>query len=228
MCDYSLHHVKSRPARVGDKLTTRHFGTGTRGFAASEDASVAVCVLPGTELSFAEEVVCISLAGSLGTREDKSQDGDLPANQQGKGGRASRCAGISGRSDRAPNIPARRSAGNRASVTGGAKDCHCPKPSGVSPTRANRPNSIGPPLLAEWPFCPMPKPANACDYRLGPAWRCSPRPAGPRRPHHSWALMAVENAVKVVDVGIISGGLGELVRPGVNDRIAIDIVVAAT
>jgi hypothetical protein len=22
MCDYSLHHVKSRPAKVGDKLTT--------------------------------------------------------------------------------------------------------------------------------------------------------------------------------------------------------------
>jgi hypothetical protein len=61
MCDYSLHHVKSRPAKVGDKLTSRDFGTGTRGFAASEDAWVAVCVLPGTELSFAEEVRCGSL-----------------------------------------------------------------------------------------------------------------------------------------------------------------------
>jgi hypothetical protein len=56
MCDYSLHNVKSRPAKVGDKLTTRDFGTGTRGFAAPEDRSVAVCLLPGTELSFAEEV----------------------------------------------------------------------------------------------------------------------------------------------------------------------------
>ena len=56
MCDYSLHSVKSRPAKVGDKLTTRDFGTGTRGFAASEDASMAVCVLPGTELAFAHEV----------------------------------------------------------------------------------------------------------------------------------------------------------------------------
>jgi hypothetical protein len=46
MCDYSLHNVKSRPAKVGDKLTTRNFGTGTRGFAASEDANVTVCVLP--------------------------------------------------------------------------------------------------------------------------------------------------------------------------------------
>ncbi len=56
MCDYSLHHVKSRPAKVGDKLNTPNFGMGTRGFSAPEDASVAVCVLPGTELSFANEV----------------------------------------------------------------------------------------------------------------------------------------------------------------------------
>ena len=56
MCDYSLHSVKSRPAKIGDKLTVRDFGTGTRGFAASEDATVAVCVLPGTELAFAHEV----------------------------------------------------------------------------------------------------------------------------------------------------------------------------
>ena len=58
MCDYSLQHVKSRPAKVGDKLTTHHFNTGTRGFAAPEDASTAVCVLPGTELAFAREVRC--------------------------------------------------------------------------------------------------------------------------------------------------------------------------
>ena len=58
MCDYSLHIVKSRPAKVGDKLTTRDFGTGTRGFAAAEDASIAVCVLPGTEVSFAAQVRC--------------------------------------------------------------------------------------------------------------------------------------------------------------------------
>jgi hypothetical protein len=59
MCDYSLHSIKSRPAKVGDKLITHDFGTGTRGFAASEDANVAVCVLPGTELSFADEVSCL-------------------------------------------------------------------------------------------------------------------------------------------------------------------------
>ena len=58
MCDYSLHSVKSRPAKVGDKLTTRNFNTGTRGFAAPEDANTAVCVLPGTELAFARAVSC--------------------------------------------------------------------------------------------------------------------------------------------------------------------------
>jgi len=56
MCDFSLCAVKSRPAKIGDKLMTRDFGTGTRGFAASEDANVAVCLLPGTELSFEQEV----------------------------------------------------------------------------------------------------------------------------------------------------------------------------
>jgi len=60
MCDYSLQSVSSRPAKVGDKLTTRDFGTGTRAFCASEDANVAVCILPGTELSFADEIVCKS------------------------------------------------------------------------------------------------------------------------------------------------------------------------
>jgi hypothetical protein len=56
MCDYSLHSIKSRPAKIGDKLTTRDFGTGTRGFSASENPNVAVCVLPGTELAFAHEI----------------------------------------------------------------------------------------------------------------------------------------------------------------------------
>jgi len=58
MCDYSLHNVKSRPAKVGDRLTTSNFNTGTRGFAAPEDSSTAVCVLPGTELAFAAPVRC--------------------------------------------------------------------------------------------------------------------------------------------------------------------------
>ena len=60
MCDYSLTNVRSRPARVGDKLTVRDFGTGTRGFCAPEDPSTAVCLLPGTELSYSGEVMCLA------------------------------------------------------------------------------------------------------------------------------------------------------------------------
>jgi hypothetical protein len=56
MCDYSLQSILSRPAKVGDRLTTRSFGTGTRGFSAPEASTVAVCVLPGTELAFSSEV----------------------------------------------------------------------------------------------------------------------------------------------------------------------------
>ena len=58
MCDFSLHNVKSRPAKVGDKLTTHNFNTGTCGFAAPEDSTTAVCILPGTELAFSAEVIC--------------------------------------------------------------------------------------------------------------------------------------------------------------------------
>ena len=53
MCDYSLHGVRSRPARISDKLVTKDFGTGTRGFASMTDGTTAVCLLPGTEVAFA-------------------------------------------------------------------------------------------------------------------------------------------------------------------------------
>lgn len=56
MCDYSLHSVRTRPAKVGEKLVTHNFGTGTRGFAAPEDCAVAICILPGTELAFEKPV----------------------------------------------------------------------------------------------------------------------------------------------------------------------------
>jgi hypothetical protein len=61
MCDYSLQSVKSRPAKIADELTVRDFGTGTRGFAALENPGMAVCVLPGTELAFADEVRRLSI-----------------------------------------------------------------------------------------------------------------------------------------------------------------------
>jgi hypothetical protein len=57
MCDYSLHHVASRPAKVGDKLVTTQFNNSiTRGFAAVGESNVAVCLLPGTEVAFEKEI----------------------------------------------------------------------------------------------------------------------------------------------------------------------------
>jgi hypothetical protein len=57
MCDYSLHNVASRPAKVGDKLVSTNFvGTITRGFAEVGEPNVAVCLLPGTEIAFDREV----------------------------------------------------------------------------------------------------------------------------------------------------------------------------
>jgi hypothetical protein len=57
MCDYSLHLVASRPAKVGDKLVTTDFTRSiTRGFSAIGEPDVAVCLLPGTEVAFEEEV----------------------------------------------------------------------------------------------------------------------------------------------------------------------------
>jgi hypothetical protein len=57
MCDYSLHGVASRPARLGEVLTTTSFNTWTRGFASAKDLNVAVCVMPGTELAFERDIV---------------------------------------------------------------------------------------------------------------------------------------------------------------------------
>jgi hypothetical protein len=59
MCDYSLHHVATRPAKIEDRLvTTKFHNTITRGFAAVNDPRVAVCLLPGTELAFDRDVEC--------------------------------------------------------------------------------------------------------------------------------------------------------------------------
>jgi hypothetical protein len=57
MCDYSLHYVISRPAKVDDKLISTKFSNSiTRGFAAVGEPGVAVCLLPGTEVAFEKEV----------------------------------------------------------------------------------------------------------------------------------------------------------------------------
>jgi hypothetical protein len=68
MCDYSLHGVSSRPAKVADRLVTKQLaGSSTRGFAAvgehgaklvihDNPPEMAVCLPPGTELAFDDDV----------------------------------------------------------------------------------------------------------------------------------------------------------------------------
>jgi hypothetical protein len=57
MCDYSLHAVASRPAVAGETLVTTAFhGTSTRGFASVSEPEIAVCMLPGTEVTFEDPV----------------------------------------------------------------------------------------------------------------------------------------------------------------------------
>jgi hypothetical protein len=70
MCDYSLHHLASRPAKVGDKLvTTKFVNTLTGGFAAVDNPNVAVCLLPGSELAFDRDVECEQALGILRRRK---------------------------------------------------------------------------------------------------------------------------------------------------------------
>ena len=56
MCDYSLHDVTTRPAEVAETLVSTNFSTGTHGFASPDDPKVAVCLRPGTEIAFENDV----------------------------------------------------------------------------------------------------------------------------------------------------------------------------
>jgi hypothetical protein len=57
MCDYSLENIANRAAKVGDKLVSTQFGDSfTGGFAAIGEPNVAVCLLPGTELCFDDDI----------------------------------------------------------------------------------------------------------------------------------------------------------------------------
>jgi hypothetical protein len=57
MCDYSLHLIESRPAKVADRIISTDFVKSiTRGFTEIGQPEVAVCLLPGTEIAFEEDV----------------------------------------------------------------------------------------------------------------------------------------------------------------------------
>jgi len=74
MCDYSLHNVATRPAKIEDRLvTTKFHNTITRGFAAVSDPRVAVCLMPGTELAFERDVECEAALAIFPTKKIKQR-----------------------------------------------------------------------------------------------------------------------------------------------------------
>jgi len=142
MCDYSLDLVASRPAKVGDELVTTQFKNSiTRGFAAIGEPNVAVCLLPGTEVAFEKEVKYerffapfpIMKFGRLEKKVAQFRQINVAA-------RASRCAGVPRRGDRAAHPAVRRPARNGAAVarfapgerSGGAKARFAREPIGRS------------------------------------------------------------------------------------------------
>jgi hypothetical protein len=65
MCDYSLEHIASRDAVVGDKLVSTRFGDSiTRGFSGADDPTTAVCLRPGTEIAFERDVEYENILGA--------------------------------------------------------------------------------------------------------------------------------------------------------------------
>ena len=51
MCDYSLEHYQSRPARKGEEYETTRFTSGSIGFIEPGNHSVAVCMSCDTRLA---------------------------------------------------------------------------------------------------------------------------------------------------------------------------------
>ena len=118
MCDYSLHHVASRPAKIEDKLVVTKFGNSiTRGFAAVGEPHAAVCLLPGTEVAFEENVECEPSFG-IGLLPNKkiSQRLARSPDQFGQRHNAPRCARVSGWAGDPAHASVRRSKGDRAAI----------------------------------------------------------------------------------------------------------------
>ena len=117
MCDYSLQHVASRPAKIGDKLVSSQFVNSiTRGFAAVGEPNVAICLLPGTELVFDRDAECDHALGFFPNK--KLRENVARFRQINLDSRTSRCTGISQRPSGSVDPPVRRPACHGNSVAG--------------------------------------------------------------------------------------------------------------
>ena len=164
MCDYSLHHVASRPAKVGDKLVSTQFdGSTTRGFAAVDDPSVAVCILPGTELVFDQEIKHEPVIAVLAQAANRTALGPFSPPQRRQASRSSRRVGISRRQDRSGHPP----------VSGSSRD-------GVAAARRHAPGSNNAPgragCGADDPRIAKDRPFFRGSAADAPQARCEPWP----------------------------------------------------
>ena len=128
MCDYSLHHVANRPAKIEDKLVATKFHNSiTRGFAAVGQPNVAVCLLPGTEIAFDENVECEPPFGTgiLSNKKIWAAACALPASQYGQPRGPSRCAGISRRAGGTSHALVRWPARDCAAIAGRVASRNC-------------------------------------------------------------------------------------------------------
>src|SRR5216684_2396703 len=141
MCDYSLHHVATRPAKIEDKLVATKFNNSiTRGFAAVGEPTVAVCLLPGTEVAFVEGSGMRTCFSRHSQTDARGESGAVSADQHGRSEDAPRRAGISQRTDRTTHPAVRRPACDRAAVAG--RSAHRER-SGSAETRGCR-RVVGP------------------------------------------------------------------------------------
>lgn len=69
MCDYSLEHYQSRPARQGERYETTRFSTGSIGFAEPGNPSVAVCMACDMRLKLEQLPTMLRTRLKLGASE---------------------------------------------------------------------------------------------------------------------------------------------------------------
>lgn len=69
MCDYSLEMYRSRPAAVGEKYQTHRFPSGTVGFVAPADPSVAICVACDSRLELKDIPEAVQKACGVSSSE---------------------------------------------------------------------------------------------------------------------------------------------------------------
>src|SRR6516165_7900513 len=124
MCDYSLDLVASRPAKVGDELITTKFKNSIHARICcnrrAERGSMPFTRHGGRVRKGSQVRAHFCSFPEHETREESSS---IAADQHGQAERASRCAGVPRRGDRAAHALLRRPARDGAAIAGFSAPC---------------------------------------------------------------------------------------------------------